>query len=67
MAPTFRELLAGTDVSFVQASVFDVDLRAKEVSVVGAVADDLDGFVISDNKDESEREKHYFVSTYHRE
>lgn len=54
VAPTFRELLMGTGVSFVQATVSDVDLEGREVSLVGTVADDLDGFVISDNQDESE-------------
>ena len=54
VAPTFRELLTGSDVSFVQACVSGVDLQAKKVSVVGAVSDDLDGFVISDNQEERE-------------
>lgn len=54
MAPTFRELLMGSDVSFVQACVSDVDLSGKCVSVEGAVSDDLDGFMISDRADESE-------------
>lgn len=55
MAPTFRELLRGTDVSFVQASVSSVDLEKQEVSLIGTVADDIDGFVISDNEDEGAR------------
>lgn len=54
VAPTFRELLMGTEVSFVQASVSDVDLERREVSLIGTVADDLNGFVISDNQNESE-------------
>ncbi|CAN0008327.1 unnamed protein product, partial [Laminaria digitata] len=37
VAPTFRELLEGSGVSFVQACVADVDLAEKEVSVVGAL------------------------------
>lgn len=41
-------------MSFVQASVSDVDLEGREVSLIGTVADDIDGFVISDNEDESE-------------
>lgn len=52
VAPTFRELLMGTEVSFVQASVSDVDLERREVSLIGTVADDLNGFVISDNQNE---------------
>ncbi|CAN0459411.1 unnamed protein product, partial [Scytosiphon promiscuus] len=35
VAPTFRELLAGSGVSFVQGCVSDVDLGGKEVKVVG--------------------------------
>lgn len=52
VAPTFRELLMGSGVSFVQARISDVDLGRKEVSLVGAVSDDLDGFMISDNADD---------------
>ncbi|CAN0425461.1 unnamed protein product, partial [Hapterophycus canaliculatus] len=48
VAPTFRELLAGSGVSFVQGCVSDVDLGGKEVTVVGAVSDDLEGFMVSD-------------------
>ena len=54
VAPTFRELLEGSGVSFVQAYVADVDLAGKKVSVVGALSDDLGGFMVSDNDDESE-------------
>lgn len=54
VAPTFRELLAGTGISFVQARASEVELSKKEVSLVGAVADDLDGFVVSDNAEASE-------------
>lgn len=54
VAPTFRELLEGSGVSFVQACVDDVDLAGKKVSVVGALSDDLEGFMVSDNADESE-------------
>lgn len=54
MAPTFRELLLGSGVNFVRACVSDVNLNAKEVSVTGAISDDLEGFMISDNADESE-------------
>lgn len=52
VAPTFRELLVGSGVSFVQARVSDVDLGSKEVSLEGALSDDLDGFMISDNADD---------------
>lgn len=55
VAPTFRELLEGSGVSFVQACVDDVDLAGKTVSVVGALSDDLEGFMVSDNAGESER------------
>lgn len=54
VAPTFRELLEGSGVSFVQGCVADVDLADKEVSVVGALSDNLEGFMVSDNADESE-------------
>lgn len=49
VAPTYRELLEGSDVSFVQGCVSGVDLGGKEVTVEGAVSDDLDGFMISDH------------------
>lgn len=52
VAPTFRELLVGSGVTFVQARVSDVDLGSKEVSLEGALSDDLDGFMISDNADD---------------
>lgn len=54
VAPTFRELLVGSGISFVQARVSEVDLGEKVVSVMGALSDDLDGFMISDDVDESE-------------
>lgn len=54
VAPTFRELLMGTDISFVQGCVSDVDLKEKRVSVQGAVSDYLDGSMVSDNIDERE-------------
>lgn len=54
VAPTFRELLAGSGVSFVQGCVSDVDLGEKEVTMVGATSDDLDGFMISDDADQGE-------------
>ncbi|CAM9358203.1 unnamed protein product [Pylaiella littoralis] len=53
VAPTFRELLAGSGVSFVQGCVSDVDLGEKEVTMVGATSDDLDGFMISDDADQA--------------
>lgn len=54
VAPTFRGLLAGSGVSFVQGCVSNIDLDGKGVTVAGATSDDLDGFMISDNADESE-------------
>ncbi|CAB1104784.1 unnamed protein product [Ectocarpus sp. CCAP 1310/34] len=54
VAPTFRELLAGSGVSFVQGCVSNIDLDGKGVTVAGATSDDLDGFMVSDNADESE-------------
>lgn len=53
VAPTFQELLADTDVSFVQACASGVDLERKEVHLAGSIADDLDGYVVSDKADES--------------
>ncbi|CAM9279335.1 unnamed protein product [Ectocarpus sp. 6 AP-2014] len=53
VAPTFRELLAGSGVSFVQGCVSNIDLDGKGVTVAGATSDDLDGFMISDNADET--------------
>lgn len=57
VAPTFRELLEGSGVSFVQGCVSGVDLRGKEVTVEGALSDDLDGFMISDDADQGERRR----------
>eukprot|EP00752_Nemacystus_decipiens_P007502 g6703.t1 len=53
VAPTFRELLEGSGVSFVQGCVSGVNLSGKEVTVEGAVSDDLDGFMISDDADQA--------------
>ncbi|CAM9829611.1 unnamed protein product, partial [Choristocarpus tenellus] len=53
VAPTFRDLLAGTDISFVQGTVDGLNLEGKEVMVSGAVSDDLSGCVISDDPNQS--------------
>ena len=65
VAPTFRELLEGSGVSFVQACVDGVDLAGKKVSVVGALSDDLEGFMVSDNADESEGAGASYRSLFH--
>lgn len=57
VAPTFRELLDGSGVSFVQGCVSGVDLGGKEVTVEGAVSDDLDGLMISDDTDQGKRKE----------
>lgn len=42
-------------MSFVQGCVSGVDLGGKEVTVEGAVSDDLDGFMVSDDADQGEK------------
>jgi demethylphylloquinone reductase len=53
VAPTYRSVLSGTGISFLQAAVSDIDLTGKAVTVTGAVCDDLDGYVLLDDADQS--------------
>jgi demethylphylloquinone reductase len=53
VAPTYRSVLSGTGISFLQAAVCDIDLTSKAVTVTGAVCDDLDGYVVLDDADQS--------------
>ncbi|KAG5181433.1 NADH dehydrogenase [Tribonema minus] len=53
VAPTFKSLLEGTGISFVQASVTAIDLPSKSIAVAGALCDDLNGTALCDAADET--------------
>lgn len=53
VAPTYRSLVEGSSISFLQADAVSVDVEGRSISVIGAKCDDLDGAVVRDAPDQS--------------